>query len=517
MAERIATRGAVRRGSAAGVAALLLAASRACLALSLSADFDSASLDIAASAVIGGDVTLVGRDNYNTGDWKWLYFRADGVQSTSPVFSIGDNFETGASSLNGHAMVYSYDQQDWFFFDNNVRNAASGTFRFWNSTPFAQDGVYVAYGLPYPAGRAASHSLSLASSPWVTDLPSSVGLLTVGQSPGGVDDLGRAIAPSDLYGYRVHDPSGAADRATVVLASGVHANETLGNFVLEGLVDFLIGDSLEAALLRKAADFAVYPLANPDGRLAGYNRSTVANESQDPNRYWDSPSYGGIPELQTIGSAMLADTAESADYLIDFHSTVNGKAGHYAFVHPDMQSDPLWQSFLQHEPTVETRNAVLSDDTLPKFGRDELGAAFSITFETEFLAGENIDRYLAIGESWGHALAESLVVFADLNLDGELSRADWALLIAAAETDLSSLSPIDAYLHGDLDGDGLNSIQDFSLFKNAYESAHGLGSLAKLIAAPEPSAGVSFVLSVSLLATTRVPIFDRSRILCTAT
>ena len=60
-----------------------------------------------------------------------------------------------------------------------------------------------------------------------------------------------------------------------MLVGGVHANETLGNFTLEGLVDFLVSDDLEAAQLRRYAEFYVYPMANPDGRYAGYNRSTV--------------------------------------------------------------------------------------------------------------------------------------------------------------------------------------------------------------------------------------------------
>ena len=73
--------------------------------------------------------------------------------------------------------------------------------------------------------------------------------------------------------------------------SGVHANETLGNFTLEGLVDFLVSDDLEAAQLRRYAEFYVYPMANPDGRFAGYNRSTVQRVNVDPNRAWNPPNY----------------------------------------------------------------------------------------------------------------------------------------------------------------------------------------------------------------------------------
>ena len=251
-------------------------------AVVLDADFDQGSLDVANSSVNGSIVQLAGRDNYNPGNWKWIYFEAADVAGQSLVFQIDDDFETGGGNLVGHEMVYSYDQQTWAFFDNNQRNAAANTFSFWNDTPFCQPQVYVAYGLPYPLSRAITHTESITSNPWVMPTPSADARLVIGPSPGGIDDLGRTIPPHDLFGYRIMDPVGVPDRTDVVLAGGVHANETLGNYVLEGLVDFLTGDAFDAALLRKYADFHVYPMINPDGRFAGYNRSTVANESQDP-------------------------------------------------------------------------------------------------------------------------------------------------------------------------------------------------------------------------------------------
>lgn len=485
------------------VLTIALAAGPTAKAVTLFADFDQGSLDVAGSSMAGSTVTLAGRDNYNTGDWKWLYFGAADVQNESLVFRIDDNFETGGGNLVDHEMVYSYDQQSWSFFDNNVRSASADTYTFWNNQPFSAPTVYVAYGLPYPVSRAVGHTQSIATSPWVVPTASANASLVLGQSPGGTDDLGRTISPNDLYGYRIVDPVGATERQEVVLASGVHANETLGNYALEGLVDFLVGSDLEAGLLRKYADFHVYPMVNPDGRIAGYNRSTVSNETQDPNRYWLPNSYGGIPELQTVGSAMIADT-EGADYVIDFHSTVNGKSGHYGYVHPTMQGDPLWQAFLTLEPNVDTRDAVLSDDTLAKFGRDVLGANFSITLETQFIAGEQADRFLDMGRNWGLALADTFVTWADFNLDGVLNADDYQILITNSEADLTGMGLVDAYLLGDLDGDGRNSIADFGLFKNAYEAAWGVGTFGSLTTAvPEPSATAVLATAFMTLAVLR--------------
>lgn len=477
---------------------LLAAPSGTALGLSLSADFDHASLDVASSIVAGQGIDLVGRDNFNQGEWKWLYFRTQGVMNLGPVYRIGDNFAGGGSNLLGHAMVYSYDRQTWAFFDNNVRSASAETFTFWNDNPFTAETVYVAYGIPYPVSRTVSHTTSLIPSPWVRPTPSGVAGFVVGTSPGGIDDLGRVIPAADLLGYRIRDDAGPSQRSKVVLTGGVHANETLGNLVLEGMVDFLVGDSLEAGLLRRSADFFVYPLVNPDGRFAGYNRSTVANPDEDPNRFWSPPNYGGLQELREIGGAILTDTGGAADYLIDFHSTVSGKDGHFGFVFPSMQSDPVWQNLLRREPAVLTRNAQLEDDTTAKFGATRLDADFSITFETQFLPGESEERFLALGASFGQAFADSLIVFADLNLDRSLDTADWSLFVAGSEGDLSGLTPIEAYLRGDLDGDGANSILDFGLFKSAFEQHNGSGAFAQMLSGvPEPSAVLICVMILS--------------------
>jgi hypothetical protein len=354
--------------------------------------------------------------------------------------------------------------------------------------PAGNDDMWVAYGLPYANGRIELLAAQLRTSPWVSPTASADASLVIGQSPGGLDDLGRNIARRDMFGFRITDSSSTAPKAKVVLVGGVHANETLGSFTLEGLLDFLVGDSLEAGVLRKQAEFYVYPMANPDGRFAGYNRSTVQRESLDPNRHWVPPNYDGLDDIEVVGDAMLADTDADADYLIDFHSDVAGKSGHYGNVLPQWQTNPLWLNFLQLEPSVDTNNALLEDDTTAKFGRDRLGANFSITFETQFLAGENIDRFLSLGENWGQAFFRTLNVLGDLNLDGALTAQDWPIFIAGSEVDMSMLSPSEQYLRGDLDGDGVNSYLDFGLFKTAYEQAHGAGSFEAMLAAPEPGA-----------------------------
>jgi hypothetical protein len=383
-----------------------LAAPWAWAEITLHAEFDQASLDVNRSHAHGNDVTLVGRDNYNTGHWKWIYFAAEGVAGQRPIFRIDGDYVFGSDTLAEHKMAYSFDQQAWFYFDVN-KLGGDGMFTFFNEAAFREDKVYVAYGLPYPYRRVVEHTKRIASSPWVHPTKSSDESLILGQSPGGIDDMDREIRPRNIYGYRISDETAGGPKSRVVLVGGVHANESLASFVLEGLVEFLISDAVEARQLRRRCEFFVYPMVNPDGRRAGFNRSTVQYSSRRPNRNWKPPKYGGLDDIRLVGEALRTDVGE-AEILIDFHSDSVGKSGHYAYVLPEWQDHPLWRNFQALEPEVQTRDAKLVDRTTARFGRDELGAEFSITFETQFVAGEHADRFLEMGANWGRALHRTL-------------------------------------------------------------------------------------------------------------
>src|SRR5690606_10618539 len=151
--------------------------------------------------------------------------------------------------------------------------------------------------------------------------------------------------PRDLYGYKITDSDFTGSKMRIALVGGVHSNETLGNHTLEGLVNFLVSDELEAAQLRRYAEFYVYPMTNPAGRFAGYNRSTIVVEDTDPNRAWNPPTYQApgdsstVGEIHQVGEALRRDTAEDIDYLIDFHSTVNHSVPyHHGLIRPEWQN-----------------------------------------------------------------------------------------------------------------------------------------------------------------------------------
>ena len=77
-------------------------------------------------------------------------------------------------------------------------------------------------------------------------------------------------------------------RKGVVITARVHPGETVGSFIMERVISFLLSGSREAEALRALYVFKLVPMLNPDGVVLGNYRSCVAGE--DLNRRWDHPS-----------------------------------------------------------------------------------------------------------------------------------------------------------------------------------------------------------------------------------
>mmetsp|Transcript_22597 Transcript_22597/g.30990 ORF Transcript_22597/g.30990 Transcript_22597/m.30990 type:complete len:87 (+) Transcript_22597:855-1115(+) len=67
-----------------------------------------------------------------------------------------------------------------------------------------------------------------------------------------------------------------ADRKCVIISSRVHPGESNASFILEGVVEFLLGDSPEARRLRDIFVFKIIPMLNPDGVISGNYRGNLA-------------------------------------------------------------------------------------------------------------------------------------------------------------------------------------------------------------------------------------------------
>lgn len=78
-------------------------------------------------------------------------------------------------------------------------------------------------------------------------------------------------------------------RQSVVLTSRVHPGETVGSWMMQGVIDFLTDlNDPEAKLLRENYIFKLIPMLNPDGVINGNYRCSLAG--CDLNRRWKAPN-----------------------------------------------------------------------------------------------------------------------------------------------------------------------------------------------------------------------------------
>ena len=62
----------------------------------------------------------------------------------------------------------------------------------------------------------------------------------------------------------------------IVLTARVHPGETVGSWILHGIIDFLLSKNPIASILRKKFIFKIIPMLNPDGVMQGNYRSCLA-------------------------------------------------------------------------------------------------------------------------------------------------------------------------------------------------------------------------------------------------
>ena len=78
-------------------------------------------------------------------------------------------------------------------------------------------------------------------------------------------------------------------RRCVVLTARVHPGETVGSWMMRGVLMFLTDpENEEACMLRENFVFKIIPMLNPDGVINGNYRCSLAG--CDLNRRWKNPN-----------------------------------------------------------------------------------------------------------------------------------------------------------------------------------------------------------------------------------
>ncbi|XP_074534626.1 cytosolic carboxypeptidase 2 isoform X2 [Halichoeres trimaculatus] len=152
--------------------------------------------------------------------------------------------------------------------------------------PYDSDTCYLAHCYPYTYSRLQRYLQRISSNPAVT----SYCKLRV---------LCHSLAGNPVYVMTVtsHNVSRAESRSrkAVVVTARVHPGETNGSWMMEGFLDFLLGDSEDAQLLRDTFVFKVVPMLNPDGVVVGNYRCSLSG--RDLNRKYKTVLRDSFPTV----------------------------------------------------------------------------------------------------------------------------------------------------------------------------------------------------------------------------
>lgn len=179
--------------------------------------------------------------------------------------------------------------------------------------PYDSDTCYLAHCYPYTYSHLQRYLRGVASKPAVA----SYCTLRV---------LCHSLAGNAVYVVTVTSRGSAAEersKRAVVVTARVHPGETNGSWMMEGLLDFLLGDSDDARLLRDTFVFKVrkvgalfdekvdsgrvlilhncsllwevVPMLNPDGVIVGNYRCSLAG--RDLNRNYKTGLRDSFPSV----------------------------------------------------------------------------------------------------------------------------------------------------------------------------------------------------------------------------
>ncbi|XP_026168193.1 cytosolic carboxypeptidase 2 isoform X2 [Mastacembelus armatus] len=140
--------------------------------------------------------------------------------------------------------------------------------------PYDSDTCYLAHCYPYTYSHLQRYLRCISSNPVVT----SYCKLRV---------LCHSLAGNAVYIVTVTSQGGSRGedrrKKAVVVTARVHPGETNGSWMMEGFLDFLLGDSEDAQLLRDTFVFKVVPMLNPDGVVVGNYRCSLAGRDLNRN------------------------------------------------------------------------------------------------------------------------------------------------------------------------------------------------------------------------------------------
>ncbi|MBM3793020.1 MAG: hypothetical protein FJW31_02925 [Acidobacteria bacterium] len=257
-------------------------------------------------ALLRSDVDQDGRNRQA----NWYYFRIDGARGHEITVDLTNllgeyNYRANRGAVTKDIVpVWSGDNVHWRHFTATDFHDEPQPFLRLTLKP-TRDRVWIAHVPLYTNEHLARLERDVRRSPYST-------IESAGRTP-----QGRAMP---LWTFT--DTAAPADaKRGVWLMFRQHAWETGSSWAGEGAVRFLISNHPDAARIRRACIFKIFPMADPDGLARGNVRFNAAGFDLDRN--WDVDNAVTMPEISAQKRSILAwlDAGRRLDLFLSLHNT----------------------------------------------------------------------------------------------------------------------------------------------------------------------------------------------------
>ncbi|NXG53676.1 CBPC3 carboxypeptidase, partial [Psilopogon haemacephalus] len=263
-------------------------------------------------------------DLYTGRHTQWFYFQVSNTQAGTPYRFTIVNFTKPNSLYKRGLRPLMYSEADakehrvgWQRTGNEIKyyktNAGRGrqqhfsltwTFQFSHD----QDTCYFAHCYPYTYSNLQEYLVSISKDEDKSRFCK-------------IDILCHSLAGNIVHVLTVTNPTKSGkgtERKAVILTARVHPGETNSSWIMKGFLDYILGDSSEAQLLRDNFVFKVVPMLNPDGVIVGNHRCSLTG--QDLNRKYRSKMKKSYPSVWHTRS-MIKRVMEERDVFLycDIH------------------------------------------------------------------------------------------------------------------------------------------------------------------------------------------------------
>lgn len=371
----------------------------------------------------------------------WTNFKISGVLDEDVTFHITNAADVPFLSDTEHEvqMVYRCDGGNW----NRLihHDYVDGTYSFWET--FTCDVAQIATFFPFSCTKMSDFVDFVGAGQWAE------------KAVLGISELGRDIDLLTITNTAIP----TEDKEIIYIIGRQHAAETASSHMLEGMINFLISDDVNACGLRNHFVWYIVPMVNPDGVYLGNSRAT--SEGVDPNRDWHPDNHDSV-EIDIVRAHIASiNVAYGIEFFIDWHSQMcDDKWYNFVYSLPGNDFFSILSEWTDFDTQLAEETSCGTSCTARGYATLELGL-FMFTFEPtphlvswtiDSLRAEGVNTVFAIGDYFGMSyLVTDLAGFAeefgqtdcaggclcDFNDDGDVDGTDFA----AYSADFANMCP----------------------------------------------------------------------------